>query len=545
MPNALRILVADSIADEGVERLRAGLPGGDVEVDVRTGLGEDELTDAIPEYDALLVRSATQVPRRVIEAADRLRVIGRAGVGVDNIDVDAATDRGIVVVNAPTGNTVSAAELTVALFLALSRHVPAADASLRAGAWNRSQYLGVELRGKVAGIVGLGQVGSAVARRLIGLEMTVLAFDPFVPDDRARVLGVELLPLDEVLARADFLTLHTTLSPASPPLLGAEQFARMKPSARLINTARGGLVDETALAAALDDDRLAGAALDVFSTEPATDNPLAQHPKVVVTPHLGASTQEAQERVAVDVAAEVLQVLDGRPASTAVNAPFVDPETMEAVGPYLVVAEAAGRLATQIAEGQWQSLRIEYQGEIADHDVTALKAAAVAGLLAPISEEHVNLVSVNTIIEQRGLRVVEEKSPDAGLYANLITVRLQTAAGTSCVSGALAHGEPHIVEIDGFRVDVGGDAHHSGHTHMLILHNEDRPGRIGAVGSALGEMGVNISAMEVGRQAGPAPAGATAGTAIMVLTVNRQLTSDELTQMAAIPGIEDVKQAVI
>ena len=551
MTEPLRILIADSIAQEGVERLREGGATREVAVDVRTGLSEDELTAAIADYDALLVRSATQVPRRVIDAADRLRVIGRAGVGVDNIDVQAATDRGIVVVNAPTGNTVSAAELTIALFLALSRHVPAADASLRAGAWKRSDFLGVELRGKVAGVIGLGQVGSGVARRLLGLEMTVLAYDPFVPDERARLLGVELVTLDELLARADFLTLHTTLARGAPPLLGAEQFAALKPGARLINTARGGLIDEAALIAALDAGQLAGAALDVFSAEPATGNPLSRHPKVVVTPHLGASTQEAQERVAVDVAVEVLHVLEGKPATTAVNAPFVDPETMEALGPYLTVAEAAGRLTTQIAEGQWQSLRIEYQGEIAGHDVTALKAAAIAGLLAPISEEHVNLVSVNAIIEQRGLHLVEEKSPDAGLYANLITVRLTTASGTSCVSGALAHGEPHIVEIDGFRVDVSSDIHHDAHTHILILHNEDRPGRIGAVGNALGEMGANISGMDVGRQdptadVTPGSAGASnGGHAIMVLTVDRELTPDELATLAAIPGIEDVKQAVI
>ena len=544
MPDPLRILVADAVAAEGVDRLRrgSGRPGAPPPtVDVRSGLSEDELAAAIPDYDALLVRSATTVTRRVIEAADRLRVIGRAGVGVDNIDVAAATDRGIVVVNAPTGNTVSAAELTIAHFLALSRHIAAADASLRGGAWNRSAYLGVELRGKTAGVIGLGQVGGAVAHRLLGLEMTVLAYDPFVADERARLLGVELVSFDEILARSDFITLHTTLSPGAPPLLGRDEFAAMRPGARLINCARGALIDEAALIDALDSDHLAGAGLDVFSAEPATANPLARHPRVVVTPHLGASTQEAQERVAVDVAAEVLQVLDGRPASTAVNAPFVDPETLEVLGPYLTVAEAAGRLVTQIADGRWQGLRIEYQGEIADHDVSALKAAAVAGLLAPISEEHVNLVSVNKILQARGLHLVEEKSDDAGLYANLITVRLLTDAGESYVSGALAHGEPHIVEIDGFRVDVAGDASRHGGVHLLILHNEDRPGRVGAVGTALGELDVNITAMEVGLQ----DMAADPGTAIMVLTVGRSLTPAELEALAAIPGIDDVRQAEI
>ena len=533
MTPPFRVLVADPIAPEGVERLRQG-----AQVDVCSSLGPDELLAAIPDYDALLVRSASRVSRAVIEAGARLRVIGRAGVGIDNIDVGAATERGIVVVNAPTGNTVSAAELTIAHFLALSRHIAAADASLRGGAWQRAAYVGVELRGKTAGVVGLGQVGAAVARRLNGLEMTVLAYDPFVPDDRARQLGAELTDLHDLLARADFVTLHTTLTPGAPPLLGEAEIARMRPGARLINTARGGLIDEAALLAALDAGHLAGAAIDVFREEPATGNPLARHPKVVVTPHLGASTQEAQERVALDVAAEVLRVLAGQPATTAVNAPLFDPATMEAIGPYLAVAEAVGKLTTQIAAGQWQSIHMQYLGEIANHDVTALKAAAVAGLLAPISEEHVNLVSVNTVIAQRGWHIVEEKQPDAGLYANLVTIRLQTSAGASSVSGALVHGEPHIVEIDGFHVDVARDEHSPQHTHILILHNEDRPGRIGAVGTALGEMDVNIGGMDVGREE-------DAARAIMVLTVDRTLDQNELAALAAIPGIEDVKQAEV
>ncbi len=528
-----RILVADPIAQEGIDVLSRR-----AQVDVRTGLSEAELVAAIADYDGLVVRSETKVTGAVIAAAPRLRVIGRAGVGVDNIDVDAATKRGIVVVNAPTGNTVSAAELAIALLLTLSRHVAAADASLRGGAWNRKAYVGVELRGKVVGLIGLGQVGAAVARRLGAMEMTVIAHDPFVPDERARVLGVELTSLEDLLQRSDFISLHTALSAGAPPLLGAEQFAQMKRGARLINTARGGLIDETALIEALDSGRLSGAGLDVYSIEPAADNPLVRHAKVVCTPHLGASTQEAQERVAVDVAGEMLRVLDGKPATTAVNAPFIDPETLEVVGPYLAVAEMVGTLATQLTEGQWKGLRIQYQGEIADHDVTALKAAAIAGLLVTISEENVNLVSVNNIIDQRGWRVTEEMQHDAGLYANLVTVRLDTSAGEVCVSGTLVHGSPHVVEIDGFRVDVARDEHDAGHGHILLLHNEDRPGRVGAVGAALGEMQVNISGMDVGKRD-------ESGKAIMVLSVDRALSGDELSTLRAIAGIEDVKQAEI
>ena len=528
-----RILVADPIAQEGVELLSQFGP-----VDVRTGMTPAELLEAVREYDGLVVRSESQVSGAVIAAADALRVIGRAGVGVDNIDLDAATERGIVVVNAPAGSTVSAAELTIALLLALSRHVAAADASLRGGEWDRHSFIGVELRGKTAGIIGLGQVGSALARRLLAMEMTVVAHDPFVPQERARVLGLELLELDELLGRSDIVALHTTLAPGAPPLLGHAQLALMKPGARLINTARGGLVDEAALLDALNSGRLAGAAVDVFAVEPAQDSPLVRHPRVVCTPHLGASTQEAQERVAVDVAREMLRVLEGKPATTAVNAPFVDPESLTIVGPYLVVAEMVGTLTTQLADGQWHSLRIHYQGEIANHDVTALKAAAIAGLLASISEERVNLVSVNNIIAQRGWQVTEEKAPDAGFYANLITVRLTTSGGDVRVSGTLVHGEPRIVEIDGFRVDVARDPHHPGHAHILLLHNEDRPGRVGAVGTALGAMEVNISAMDVGKRD-------RSGSAIMVLTVDRALTAGEQRSIAAIAGIEAVKQAEI
>ncbi len=529
---AARILVADPIARDGIAVLRE-----QAQVDVKTGLSPAELIAIIADYDALIVRSETRVTRAIIEAARNLRIIGRAGVGVDNIDVAAATERGIVVVNAPTGNTVSAAELAVALLLSLARHIPAADASLRGGRWDRKTYVGVEVRGKTAGVVGLGQVGAGVARRLRALEMHVLAYDPFVPDDRARVLGVELAPLDDLLRRSDFITLHTTLTPDTTHLINRERLAMMKPDARLVNTARGGLIDEQALLEALNAGRLAGVALDVFGQEPAVGNPLTQHPRVICTPHLGASTMEAQERVAVDVAREILNVLGGAPATTAVNAPFIDPETLAVVGPYLAVAALCGRLATQLAAGQWQSVRLEYLGEIANHDTTTLKAAAVAGLLATISEEHVNLVSVNTIIAHRGWQVVEQKHPDAGTYSNLVTVRLTTSAGEISVSGTLMHGEPHVVELNGFTVDISGKDKSGHRSHLLLLENQDRPGRVGAVGTELGGMRVNISHMDVGRRNG--------GAAIMVLGIDRALTAAELRRIRALDGIDSVTQASV
>ena len=523
----MKVLVTEPVAREGLEMLKAH-----ADVEVRTGLSPHELEEAVRTADGLLVRSETRVTRGVIEAGAHLRVIGRAGVGVDNIDVPAATSRGIVVVNARSGNTVSAAELTVALLLASARHVPAADASVRRGEWTRGAFMGVELRGKVAGIVGLGQIGSAVARRLRALEMTVLGCDPFVPDERARMLGVELTELKALLERADFVTLHTTLTPETKHLIGRDELALMKSGARLINTARGDLVDEVALASALDSGSLAGAALDVFQKEPPGESPLTRHPKVVVTPHLGASTTEAQERVAVDVAREMLLVLDGRPATSAVNAPFVDPDAIQVVGPYLAVAETCGRLATQLAPGRFRDVELSFDGEIGNHEVEPLKAAAVAGLLAPISEERVNLVSVNHVIAERGWNVVVRKGAAAGPYTNLVSIRLRTSAGDVAILGTLAHGRAHVVELNGFRVDVAPE---QGHDHLLILENEDRPGRVGAIGTALGEMEVNIASMDVGRR-GP-------GEAIMVLTLSRALSAVELQRIGSTPGIARVVQA--
>ncbi|MFB3093956.1 MAG: phosphoglycerate dehydrogenase, partial [Dehalococcoidia bacterium] len=323
------VLVCDPIAEDGITLLkRFG-----AEVDVRTGLTADELRAAVDSYEALIVRSETHLTREVIEAAGKLQVIGRAGIGVDNIDVQAATEKGVVVVNAPTGNIISAAEHTIALILTLARHIPEANASLKGGRWERKRFLGLEVRGKTLGIIGLGQVGSEVARKARGLEMRVVAHDPFVPDERARSLGVELISLEELLRQSDFLTIHTTLTEGTRHLLGEDELRQMKPTARIINTARGGIVDEGALDAALKDGRLAGVALDVFETEPLTSHPLFENEKAVVTPHLGASTAEAQERVAVDVAEQIIAVLKGEPAQYAVNAPLISPETYTYLAP--------------------------------------------------------------------------------------------------------------------------------------------------------------------------------------------------------------------
>ncbi|HXF50398.1 MAG TPA: phosphoglycerate dehydrogenase [Dehalococcoidia bacterium] len=520
-----RVLVTDPLADAGLELLSR-----QAEVDVRLGLRGPELVAAIDGYDALVVRSETKVTREVIEAGHNLQVIGRAGVGVDNIDLEAATERGIVVVNAPLGNIVSAAEHTIALLCALARNIPQADASLRSGRWERSKFIGVELRGKTLGIVGLGQVGSEVARRARGLEMQVLAYDPFVSPERASVLGVDLVTLDDLLARSDFVTLHTILTEATRGLIGAAQLAKMKPTARLINTARGGLVDEAALLDAVRRGVIAGAAIDVFAEEPAPpDHPFFGEPRIIVTPHLGASTREAQERVAIDVAEQVLAVLRGQPALYAVNAPMIPVETMAVIGPYLVVAEKVASLATQLAEGQLERVEIEYEGDIANYDTTPLRASVIKGLLGPVSEEKVTLVNAMLIAEQRGIRIVERTSPGGEVFTNLVTVRIHTSGGEDAiVSGTLAHDGPRVVRIDGFWVDIPTNV-----SYLLLCENLDRPGMVGKVGTLLGSYNVNISGMHLGRTA-------VRGRALMALGLDDPMPPEALTQLRA---LEDIYRA--
>lgn len=519
-----RILICDPIAQEGIDLL-----AGYGEVDVRLGLSPQELCSVVGEYDALVVRSETQVTADVVEAGTRLQVIGRAGVGVDNIDLQAATRRGIVVVNAPTGNTISAAEHTVGLMLALARHIPQADASLKQGQWNRREYIGVELRGKTLGVLGLGQVGSEVARRGRGLEMRVIAHDPFVPEERARVLGVELVSFEELLRQSDFLTVHTTLTQGTRGLIGKKELGRMKATARVINTARGGIVDEKALYEAVESGRIAGAAVDVFSKEPATDNVLIRSSRIITTPHLGASTTEAQERVAVDVAQQILAVLRGEPAPYAVNAPLVPPETLAVVAPYLDAAELTGLLATQLAEGQMREIRLRYSGEIALHDTTVLKAAAIRGLLRPISEENVTVVNAEMVAAGRGLRIIEIKGPSEDTYSNLVTAEVETSAGVTSVSGTVEHGRPHVVDINGLRVDLTPSEQ-----YLLICDNQDRPGMIGAVGMLMSKHDINISSMKVGRRE-------PRGRAVMVLGLDEPVTDEQIQELLAIPDIFSAK----
>ncbi len=521
-----RILIADPVAPEGIEMLRAV---GDV--DVKTGLPQDTLVDIIGNYDALVVRSETKVTRPVIEAASKLTVVGRAGVGVDNIDIPAATERGVIVVNAPQGNTVAAAEHTIALLMSLARHVPQADASMRAGKWARKDYMGTELRGKTLGIVGLGKIGSEVARRAVAMEMQVLAFDPFVPAERAKAMGVESVDFEQMLMLSDFLTVHPPLTASTNGMIAAEQIAKMKDGARLINVARGGIIDEAALAEAVKSGKLAGAAIDVFTAEPIDpNNPLLGDPRIIVTPHLGASTAEAQERVALDVAEQIVEILSGKPARYAVNAPMLAPETLQVVQPYMTVAESVGAIATQLVTGKLTGIEIEYYGEITEHDVTPLRASIIRGLLRPISEENVNMVNANLIAQSRGWQIEERMKPSHEVFHNLVHVKVQTTDAEVTVAGTVQHGQPHIVILNALDVDLIPERG----TFLLACDNEDRPGMIGRVGTLLGGFDINIRSMQVGRRG-------RRGRALMLIAVDERPSEEQLADIEAIDGIYNVR----
>ena len=524
-----RILVADPIAQEGIERLASA----DHQVDARTGLAPEALQGIIGDYDALVVRSETQVTAQIIAAGKRLQVIGRAGVGVDNIDLEAATLQGIAVVNAPTGNTVAAAELTVALMLALARNIPQADASLRRGEWRRQDFVGVEVRNKTLGIIGLGKVGSEVARRAKAFQMRILAYDPFVPPEYARNLGVELAELNQLLSESDFITIHTPLTASTKRLLGREQFKRLKHGVRIINAARGGLIDESLLAAAIESDQVAGAALDVFSTEPPPELGLLASPRVVATPHLGASTPEAQVEVALEVADQVLATLRGESAPFTVNAPSVPAEVRAALAPYIPVATALGRVAIQLAEGQLESVTLVFSGEIAQYDAALLNAAALVGLLGFATEERVNLVNAPIFARQRGLHVVEQKDPGGDHFTNLVTVEVHTSKGVTRLSGTSAEGRVHLVRVNDYSLDVELTG-----PYLLFTEHVDRPGMIGHVGTIAGERDINISFMEVGRLA-------PRGRATMVLGLDDPLPDDVLEEIRAIPHVTSARMVQV
>ena len=514
-----KILVADPLAEDGLERLRrAG------EVTVVSKLAEAELIRRIPDFDALVVRSETRVTAPVIEAGRRLRVVGRAGVGVDNIDVPAATRRGILVVNAPRGNIVAAAEHTMALLFALARWVPQADASVKRGEWTRAKFIGTEIRGKTLGVIGLGNVGSEVAKRAHGLEMDVVAYDPVVSVERAELFNVELVTLHDLLGRADFVSVHVPLVDSNRNLIGARELALMKPSARLVNTARGGIVDESALFEALQSGRLAAAAADVFEKEPPGENPLLALPNFIATPHIGASTAEAQVSVAFDVAEEVAAVLAGDLPRFAVNAPALPPEELAYVRPFAELTERLAALHAQLFGGRVSAIELDCEGELAEHDVNLLVASAVKGVLQPYTEERINAVNARLIAANRGIKLVERRSRSHSSYASLVTLRMHGHE----IAGTLLMGEPRAVRIDSFRVDLVPEG------RFLVSRHEDRPGVVGRVGSILGEHDVNIASMQVGRDA-------PRGSAMMILAVDDRVSDDVLGRLREVGGMSDLR----
>src|SRR3954447_20852106 len=511
---AARVLVTEPLADRGIEAIRAA----GLVVDVQIGLSAEQLLDAIKGAEALVIRSATQVTAELLAAAEDLIVVGRAGIGLDNVDVPEATRRGVMVVNAPQSTILSAAEHTMALLLAQARNVPQANADLKAGHWNRSKWEGVELHGKTLGIVGLGRVGVLVAQRAYSFGMRLVAYDPFVSPDRARQLGVQLAPsIEELVAISDFVSIHATKTPETVGLVNAGVLARAKPGMRLINAGRGGIVDEDALADAIGDGRLGGAAIDTFAKEPTTESPLFAYDSVVVTPHLGASTAEAQDKAGETIAEMVVLALRGDFVPFAVN--VAASEASEVVRPYLPLAERIGRLFSGLAGGAPDTLEVFYEGEIADYDCRVLTLSILKGVLGPVVSEPVSFVNAPQLAEARGISVRETKSADARDYVNLITVR--GAGGSNAqVAGTLFGKQqgPRIVGIDEHTLDLPPAR------HMLVVHNEDRPGMIGRVTTVLGEAGVNISDMGVGRS----PANEAA---LMVMATDALVPADVLARV--------------
>jgi D-3-phosphoglycerate dehydrogenase / 2-oxoglutarate reductase len=524
-----KVLITDPISEEGIEVLKA-----EAQVDIKEGLKQDEIIKIIGEYDALMVRSQTKVTAAIIEAGKNLQVIARAGVGIDNVDVEAATRCGIVVINAPTGNTVSAAEHAFALMLALARNIPQANASLKSCQWKRNDFMGTELRGKTLGVMGLGNVGGEVAKRAAAFEMKLIGIDPLVSEEYAKKLGVTLVDLPTMMKEADFITLHIPLNAQTKGIIGAKEIAMAKQGMRIINCARGGLIDEKALVQAIHDKHIAGAAIDVFEKEPCTESILFSESNIIVTPHLGASTAEAQVLAARDVAEQIADMFKGMPARAAINVPYVSSEAMEALKPYVSLAGPLCKLAFKLAEGQTKTIRIKYDGDIANYNTNTLKAAIVGGLLSGNSEERVNIVNLNLIATKRGLTIVEEKEATCVNYASLLTIEIDTTTGSYTVAGTIINGETHIVRINDYWLDIVP----APGSYFLFSDHRDRPGFIGAVGKITGDANVNISSMHLGRLQ-------ARGKALLVLSLDEPLPAKAQQQILAIPDVFTVKLAAL
>lgn len=520
-----KVLVSDALSETAVNIFRER--GVDVDFEPALGKDKEKLLSVIGNYDGLAIRSATKAMAPVIAAGKKLKVIGRAGIGVDNIDIKAATAAGIVVMNTPYGNAITTAEHAIAMIFSLLRKIPQANQSTHAGKWEKSAFMGTEVFGKTLGVIGCGNIGSIVADRAVGLKMRVAAFDPFLTEEKAIELGVEKVDLDTLLAKADIVTLHTPLIDQTRNILGRENIAKLKKGAFIVNCARGGLVDEVALKDALDDEHLGGAALDVYETEPAMEHPLFGHPRVVATPHLGASTREAQENVAIQVAEQMSDFLMRGAVSNALNSPSVSAEEAPRLKPFIALAEKLGAFAGQLTESAIKKIEITYEGEVAELNRKPLTASAVAGVLKPMLSE-VNIVNAPVIATDRGISVAETSRNDAEAFDSIIRLRIVTENQDRTVSGTVFGDQPRIIDIKNVTMDAGFAP------HMLYVTNEDKPGFIGALGQTLGEAGVNIATFNLGRSA-------PGENAIALLAVDDVVSDNVLARLHALPHVNQAK----
>lgn len=525
MSEKFRVLIPEPLSPRAEDIL---LAAEEVEVVNKPGIGREELLEIVKESDALIVRSATKVDEEILAAGDRLKVVARAGIGVDNIDLECASLRGILVVNAPDGNIITTAEHTIALMFALARKIPSAVRSVKEGRWERSKFVGSELSSKVLGVVGLGRVGSTVARLAGSLGMNVIAYDPFISDEAAEKRGVKPVSFDELLARSDYVTLHVPKTPETAGLIGAKEIAKMRPGSRIVNCARGGLLDEAAAAQALESGRLAGVALDVYEIEPpGEESRLVEREDVICTPHLGASTEEAQENVAISVAGQVLDYLRKGSVKNAVNLPALSAEDLERIGPYLDLTERLGSFLAQLAEGGPQSIEVTYGGPL-ENPMGPLSAAALKGLLGHfLSGARVNLVNGLLLAKERGIEVAATLRSEMPVYTDLIELKLRTAKGERSVAGTFIHNEePRIVRIDQFSVDAVPEG------YMLVITNDDRPGMIGSIGTLLGKHRINIAGMQLGRTR-------KNDKAVAILALDDSIPDEVMEEIRAIPNIFD------
>ncbi len=521
----MKVLVSDSLAEEGVKRLQSG-----ADVDVITNLSPEELIETIKNYDALVIRSGTKVTADVIKAADRLKVIGRAGVGIDNVDVEAATKKGIIVLNTPGGNTISAAEHTIAMMLALARNIPQANAALHKGEWNRKKYTGVEFFNKTLGVVGLGRVGAEVAARMKSFGMQILAYDPFVTEERAQQMGITLADLETVIRGGDFITVHTPLTNETRNLIDDDEFNIMKPGVRIVNCARGGIINEAALAKAVAEGKVAGAAVDVFTKEPPTGNPILEQEKIIVTPHLGASTAEAQVNVALAVADQILTIARGGLPTNAINMPAISPETLAVMEPFMTLAEKMGSLAGQLTGTGFDTLELTFGGSLAEKDTRPVTISAIIGLLGCLmGDGSVNFVNAQRTLKEMGAKLLESKTESANGYSNAITLKLTKESKTTVLQGTVSSNkEKRIVQLNEYHTYIPSEG------DLVLAIIEDRPNIIGPCCVVLGEGDINIGGMHVGRIAEGKPQ-------LMVLSVDHMASEEIMKRLTEVPGVISAK----